>query len=174
MCSGQCRNLHSKGATKMTSSNLTAKDIMAARVITVKPDDDLFDVIDLLVRNKISGCPVVNDDGCYMGIFSERTSISLLVDAIERGTPTNRIEPFIDLDAATVSPDTDLWTIAQILMTTQYRRLPVLLGGKVVGLISRRDVLKAANALIQPVPAPHESGILYISSIRTRDEAPVS
>lgn len=158
----------------MTSSSLTANDIMSRRVITVKPGDDLFDVIDLLVRNKISGAPVVDDSGCYLGIFSERTSISLLVDAAQRGTPTNRIEGFIDSNAATVGRDTDLWTIAQILMTTQYRRLPVLEKGKVVGLISRRDVLKAANALIQPPQEPHESGILYISSIRTRAEAPVS
>ena len=157
----------------MTNSSLTARDIMSKRVMTVTPDQDLFDVINLFVRNKISGAPVVDARGQYLGVFSERTSISLLVDAAQRGTPTNRIESFVDSDAITVSPDTDLWTVAQILMTTHYRRLPVLENGRVVGLISRRDVLKAANELIQPVQV-HESSTLYFSLIREREDAPVS
>jgi CBS domain-containing protein len=163
-----------KGFESMLSTSLTARDIMVKKLITVGPDEDLFDVIDLLVRNKISGAPVVDETGRYLGIFSERTSISLLVDAAQRGTPTNRIEPFIDRDAITVTPETDLWTIAQILMTTHYRRLPVLQeDGKVVGLISRRDVLKAANAMLQPVE-PQESSFLFFSSVRERSQAPVA
>jgi len=155
----------------MTGSSIVARDIMSKRVITVTPDQDLFEVINLLVRNKISGAPVVDKNGRYLGIFSERSSISLLVDAVQRGTPTNRIEPFVDIDAVTVSPETDLWTIAQILMNTHYRRLPVLEHGKVVGVISRRDVLKAANELLDP-PVLHESSILYVSAIRASTEVP--
>lgn len=157
----------------MNVSALTANDLMSRRVITVSPEDDLFEVIDLFVRNKISGAPVVDQNGHYLGVFSERTSISLLVDAAQRGTPTNQIRGFIDQDAITVSRDTDFWTIAQILMSTHYRRLPVLENGKVVGLISRRDVLRAANGLLDR-GARYESGVLYISTIRERSEAPVT
>ncbi|MCA8996483.1 MAG: CBS domain-containing protein [Planctomycetaceae bacterium] len=159
----------------MTTSSVLARDIMISgrSVITITPDQDVFEVINLLVRNKISGAPVVDKSGKYLGIFSERSCISLMLDAAQRGTPTNRIEPFIDTEAITITPDTDLWTIAQILMNTAYRRLPVIKQGKVIGLVSRRDVLKAANKLLDP-QKPHESGILYVSAIREKSEAPVA
>lgn len=152
---------------------LTARDIMSTKVITVTPDQDLFDVIGLLVKHKISGAPVVDGAGQYLGIFSERSSISLLLDAIERGTPTNRIEPFIDKGGPTVTPETDLLTMAQMLRDTHYRRLAVLKQDRVVGIISRRDILRAVHALMaQPVIT--ESSTLYLSAVRSREEVSVS
>jgi len=157
----------------MLKPTLTARDIMTKRVITLRPDHDLFDVIDLFVRNKISGAPVVDRNGKYLGVFSERASISLLLDAAERGTPTNHIENFIDTEAATVDPHTGLLSIAQILMQTQYRRLPVVERGRVIGLISRRDVLRAAHGQMEPHKVT-ESGILYLSMLRETSEMPVA
>lgn len=156
----------------MVPSTKTARDIMTKRVITVTPDQDLFEVIGLLVKNKISGAPVVDRNGKYLGIFSEKSSISLLMDAFERGTPTNRIEGFVDADAATVTPDTGLLTIAHLFMSTHYRRVAVLENGRVIGLISRRDVLKAAHQFMEPIE-PGDSGILYFSSTKDRSEATV-
>jgi len=156
----------------MVPNSKTARDIMTKRVITVTPDQDLFEVIGLLVKNKISGAPVVDRNGKYLGVFSEKSSISLLMDAFERGTPTHRIEGFVDADAKTVTPDCGLLSIAQMFMSTHYRRVPVLENGKVIGLISRRDVLKAAHAFMEPVE-PGDSGILYFSSTRDRSEATI-
>lgn len=156
----------------MLPHSKTARDIMTRKVISVSPDQDLFEVIGLFVKNKISGAPVVDRNGCYLGVFSERSSISLLMDAVERGTPTNRIEGFIDKDAATLTPSTGFLTIAQMFMSTHYRRMPVLENGRVIGLISRRDVLKAAHSYMDPIE-PNDSGILYLSSTRTREQAPI-
>ncbi|MCA9079040.1 MAG: CBS domain-containing protein [Planctomycetaceae bacterium] len=156
----------------MPKNALTAQDIMTTKVISVTPDQDLFDVIGLFIKHKISGAPVVDRAGRYLGVFTERTSIKLLMDAMNHGTPTNRIEPFIDSDAVTVSADTDLLTIAQILQETQYRRLPVLKNGKVIGLISRRDVLQAAHKLME-LEQPQESTFLYLSLIHERSELTV-
>jgi CBS domain-containing protein len=145
---------------------------MSTRVICVTPDQDLFEVIGLLVKNKISGAPVVDRNGRYLGVFTERTSLALLLDAIDRGTPTNRIEAFIDSNAITVSPDTDLLTMAQILQNTHYRRLTVVQHGRVVGIISRRDILKAAHAMMR-TPEVTESTFLYLSAVTTREEVHV-
>lgn len=158
----------------MTRTTPTAADIMIRRVVTVNPHQDLFEVIGLLIKHQISGAPVVDKAGRYLGIFSERTSIGLLVDAVAHGTPTNSIESWIDADAPTVTPDTDLLTIAQILKESNYRRLPVLQHGKVVGLISRRDVLKAAHQLMELDRPARESTFLYLSQIRDRSSAPVA
>ena len=156
----------------MVHNSKTARDIMTKLVVTLTPDQDLLEVIGLLVKNKISGAPVVDRNGKYLGVFSEKSSISLLMDAAQRGTPTNHIEAFVDVDAATVSPDTGLLTIAQMFMSTEYRRLPVLEKGLVIGLISRRDILKAAHDLMEPIGSS-DSGILYLSSTRDRSAAPV-
>lgn len=156
----------------MARTSLVARDIMTTRVITLSPDQDLFEVIGLLVKHKISGAPVVDKHGRYLGIFSERSSISLLMEAVYEGTPTNRIEGFIDRDAPTISPDTDLLTIAQTLMHTHYRRLTVVQFGRVVGLVSRRDVLRAAHALAE-FTSPSDSAVLYLSVTRERNEAPI-
>jgi len=157
----------------LKQTSLTAADIMTKRVITLHPEDDLFEVMSLFVRNKISGAPVVDQNGKYLGVFTERTSIKLLIDAAQRGTPTNQIAKFVDSDAVTVSPHTGLLSIAQMLMTTEYRRLPVLDHGRVIGLISRRDVLKAAHASMEP-EVSHDSGILYLSSTRDRGDMPIT
>ena len=156
----------------MVTSAKTARDIMTKSVIKLTPDQDLFDVIGLLVKHKISGAPVVDRNDKYLGVFSEKSSISLLMDAAERGTPTTRIEGFIDTAAQTVGPDTGLWSIAQIFMTSNYRRLPVLENGRVIGLISRRDVLRAAHDLLEPFE-PSDSQVLYLSSTRDRSEGPI-
>lgn len=157
----------------MTRSTPTAADIMTTRVITLTPDQDLFDVIALFIKNKISGAPVLDRAGRYLGVFSERTSIQLLVDAVAHDMPTNSIGGMVDADAPTVSPETDLLTIAQILKDSSYRRLPVLHHGKLVGLISRRDVLRAAHQLMELEMPTRATTFLYLSLIHDRSELPM-
>ena len=151
-----------------------ARDIMTRRLVTLRPEMDVFDAIDLLLRNKISGAPVVDGDGSFIGVFSERCSISLLVAAAYDGAPTNRIAPFVDRDVSTLSPETDLLTIAERFLNTNQRRLPVLDGGRLVGQVSRRDVLKAAHALLDQTPSSDESSLLYLSGVIERKDAPIA
>ena len=68
--------------------------------------------------------------------------------------------------------DSDLLGIAQIFLNTNYRRLPVLREGKLIGQISRRDLLCAAHELLA-VPPERESSLLYLSALVERDEVPV-
>ncbi|MCA8992942.1 MAG: CBS domain-containing protein [Planctomycetaceae bacterium] len=157
----------------MTRNTPVAADIMTTRVITLTPDQDLFEAIGLLTQHQISGAPVVDRAGRYLGVFTERTSIQLLLNAVVHHTPTNTIEKWVDSEALTVSPDTDLLTIAQMLKESSYRRLPVLKNNKVVGLISRRDVLRAAHKLMELDQPERETTFLYLSLIRERSAAPV-
>lgn len=160
----------------MTSKPTLARDIMVTKLITLRPDMDVFDAIDRLLKHQISGAPVVDGSGGFVGVFSERCSISLLVAANYDGAPTNRIEPFVERDVATISPDTDLLTIAERFLNSNQRRLPVLDGGRLVGQVSRRDVLRAARKLLQqsPVPGPDESSLLYLSGVVERKDAPIA
>lgn len=149
-----------------------AKDIMVTRLVTLSPGLDVYDAIGMLLKHRISGAPVVDDDGRFLGVFSEKCCMSVLVKAAHDSMPTSRIDPFIDTEARTIDEDADLLTISQIFLNTVYRRLPVLRSGRLVGQISRRDVLKAAHDMIAVAPS-RDSDLLYLSSILDRNDAPI-
>ena len=151
---------------------MLARDIMVTRLVTLSPGVDVYDAIGLLLKHRISGAPVIDDAGRYLGVFSEKCCMSVLLTAAYDGMPTSRIDPFIDTDARTINEETDLLTIAQIFLNTESRRLPVLRSGRLVGQVSRRDVLKAAHEMIAVVPG-RDFDLLYLSSILDRHEAPI-
>lgn len=151
---------------------VVARDIMVRRLITFRPEMDLFDAIESLLKNRISGAPVVDDEGTYLGVFSERSSISLLLSAAYDGAPTNRIASFVDRDAETIHPETDLLTIAQTFLGTPYRRLPVVEDGRLLGQVSRRDLLRAANRLLD-MGQSEGSSVLYLSGLDDPTESSI-
>lgn len=150
----------------------TARDIMVTRLITLKPDMDVFHGIELLLKHRISGASVIDDEGKFLGVLSERCCMSVLVEGAYGQLPTTRIDAFMDRDVKTISEDTDLLAIAQIFRNAQTRRLPVLRDGKLVGQISRRDILRAAHQLMAVAPST-DSAILYLSSVNERSQAPI-
>lgn len=149
-----------------------AKDIMVTRLVTLSPGMDVYDAIGLLLKHKISAAPVVDSDGRYVGVFSEKCCMSVLVEAAYQNMPASQIDPFIDTEAHTTSEETDLLSLAQVFINTDSRRLPVLRSGRLVGQISRRDVLKAAHKMLAVSPEK-KSDLLYLSSIFDRNDAPI-
>ena len=123
---------------------IVAKEIMVTKLVTLSPDMDVFDAIGLLLKHRISGAPVIDSDWNLVGIFSEKDSMRVLLEAAYDQLPTTQLFAFMDTDVRTINEETDLLTIAQIFRTTPYRRLPVLRDDKLVGQVSRRDVLQAA------------------------------
>ena len=147
-----------------------AKDIMATKLVTVSPDMDVFQSIGYLLKHRISGAPVV-EQGKILGIISERYCMSVLIESTYEQLPTTEVRAFMDKDLGrTVSDDMDLLSIAQIFLDTHYRRLPVLHGGKLVGQISRRDVLRAAHTL-STVVQEREAALLYLHAQKHSDAA---
>lgn len=156
----------------MPVNPVVARDIMVTRLITLRPDMDVFEAIDVLIKNRISGAPVVSDSGEYVGVFSERCSISLLLAAAYDGVPTNKIDQFIDRDAPTITPETDLLSIAQAFLGTTSRRLPVLQGDHIIGQVSRRDLLRAAHRLLD-MGSSEGSSVLYLSGLNDPTESSI-
>ena len=154
--------------------NVVAKDIMVTKLVTLTPDMDALDAIKKLLHHRISGAPVVDAEGNYLGVFSEKTSMSFLIDLAYEQLPSNRVGAFMDTDQdRTIREDADLLTIAQIFLNTHYRRLPVVRDGKLVGQLSRRDVLRAALDLIGDPSQSQGSSVLYLSALVDRDDSPV-
>lgn len=153
---------------------VVARDFMVTRLITLAPDMDVFQGVRLLLKHRISGAPVVDREGRYLGSFSEKCSMHVLLDAAYDSLPTTNVGAFMDTEARTVGLETDLLAIAQVFLLTSARRLPVIDDeGFLRGQISRRDVLEAAFQQLDSVPA-RESSFLYLSAVTERSSAPVS
>jgi predicted transcriptional regulator len=149
-----------------------AHELMIAKVVTLSTKMDVFDAIGVLLKNKISGAPVVDAQGHYVGVFSERNCLSMLVNAAYEQLPTSELSAFVTKDARTIEESTDVLAIAQIFLSDNCRRLPVLRKGELVGQVSRRDVLKVIHAQVTQADSP-SSQLLYLSSLLSRDESPV-
>lgn len=154
--------------------SLVARDCMVSRLVTLRPQMDVFDAVRLLLRNRISGAPVVDPEGKFLGVFSERCCMHVLLDAAYEGLPTAEVGAFMDADAQTISVDTQLLSIAQLFLLSNYRRLPVIDNERhLLGQVSRRDVLSAAMKTINRQPA-RERSLLYLSALIERENAPVA
>ncbi|MFT5091340.1 MAG: CBS domain-containing protein [Planctomycetales bacterium] len=127
-----------------------AKDCMQTSLVTVSPDCDVFDAISKLLANRISGLPVVDHSGQFRGVFSERSAMRVLIDLTWNQMSRGPVSAWMDSDRArTVTEQTLLPELRGRFSETHYRRLPVLNHGRLVGQISRRDVLRAElNCLV--------------------------
>lgn len=154
---------------------LTARDFMVKKLVTLRPEMDVLNAVQLLLKNRISGAPVVDSSGHFLGVFSEKCSMHFLLDAAYDQLPSSSVDSFMDRDAQTIDPNAQLLSIAQVFLLTSYRRLPVLEDGRLIGQVSRRDVLHAALKLVKKSPPKaSDSTILYLSALKERNEAPVA
>jgi len=116
-----------------------AADIMTTNVITAKKNMVLTDVIALLLRWHISAMPVVDDEDRIVGIVSEIDLVNLTFDG-NAGDTT--VEEVMVTDIVSFSPDTELADLVQSFSKRHLRRVPIIDKGKVVGIVSRRDILR--------------------------------
>ena len=130
---------------------LKAKDIMTKHVISVSEDTPIFEAVELLATNKVTGIPVVNDDLALVGILSEQDILRLFhTHEEERDKPVGDFmtQPAIYFDENEFLPE-----VCDCLINNPFRRVPVTSKGKVVGIISRRDLIKHILQLKEETPA---------------------
>lgn len=126
-----------------------AQDFMAKRLVTLRAGMPALDAIALLLRNRISGAPVVDpSSGRFLGVFSEKFSMDVLLGLAYDQLPAAPVDAFMNTDFERVIDGSEpLLEIAQRFLDTPYRRLPVVRDETLVGQVSRRDVLAAEHHL---------------------------
>lgn len=123
----------------------TARDIMTSDVVTIGPEATVQEAIDLLIREEISGLPVVDTDGELIGIVTE---FALLAIAYDEGVRREKVFKHMTRELITVGPDDPIRTVADLCLCHRVRRLPVVSAGRLIGLIARRDVLEGVYKAI--------------------------
>ena len=131
----------------MTNKSVLVKDYMARTIVTFKPDTDVLEAIHVLVKNRIAGAPVVDDEGNLIGMLSEYDCMKVALDAGYHGNWGGPVRDFMNVGAQTVDADMSIVDLAQVFIKKKLRRFPVMQGTHLVGQISRRDVLRALEVI---------------------------
>jgi len=149
MFSEQCCMVTLTEAARVSDvQNVRAKHLMSTGLLTFAPDTDACDATKQLIHHRVSGAPVVDAAGCYLGSFSEKTCMRMLLDAIYEQRPVGAVAAHMDRSSERlIDEDTDFNTLVEIFLKTVLRRLPVIQDGVLIGQVSRRDVLQSAQVL---------------------------
>ena len=131
---------------------MTARDCMTRDVQSVRPDDDVLSAVRVLVEHKISGAPVIDNIGNLLGVITEKDCMAIALNAGYHGELGGKVSDYMSANVVTVDADTPVIEIAEHFATKNFRRLPVLESGRVVGVVSRRDVLWLLEQRWQPDP----------------------
>jgi len=123
------------------------KDYMSRPVVTVNPDMDILEAMKVLLERRISGAPVVDRLGNLVGMLSEKDCMRVALDAGYHGQWGGRVAEYMHPEVETVDADASIFDLASRFLRREYRRYPVIKDNRLVGQISRRDVLQALTAL---------------------------
>jgi CBS domain-containing protein len=139
-----------KGVWQMSVDMPTAADLMSRTVVSLRPDMTLAEAIRILVRYEISGAPVVDGDERLVGLLSEHDCLRVTASGdytaedLALGDP---VATHMSRPAYVVESHIGIYSIAHIFLVHRIRRLPVVDGDRLVGLIARRDVLRGLLAM---------------------------
>lgn len=123
------------------------KDYMSGQLVTFAPDTDVLDVIQELLRHRIAGAPIVDDHGQLVGMISEFDCMQVVLTAAYHSEPGGPVSALMVTDVETVDADMNIIDLAELFIATRFRRFPVLMDNRLVGQISRRDVLRALGEI---------------------------
>ena len=138
-----------KNQTTTTQRALKVKDYMTTNLITFKPHEKIHTVVEAIIKNKISGGPVVNDKNELVGIISEGDCLKQLSESRYYNMPLEEdlVEKRMIRNVETIDGNMDIFDAANKFLNSKRRRFPIVENGRLVGQISQKDILKAALQL---------------------------
>lgn len=127
---------------------LTARAIMTEDVVTISPEAPIQEAIETLLKQEFSGLPVVDARGNLVGIVTEFALLGLVYDDRIR---KDAVSKHMTTELLTVEAADPLSKVADLCIVHRVRRVPVMDQGRLVGLVARRDVLRALYEAKAPV-----------------------
>lgn len=126
---------------------LNAANIMTKKLITFTPETQVLNAIDTLISYRISGAPVLDDEGNLVGMLSEIDCMETFVQSAYHNEIGGLVKDFMSTEVKSISSSMGIVDLAEYFLETHFRRLPVVDNGKLVGQVSRRDVLRTIQKL---------------------------
>jgi CBS domain-containing protein len=129
---------------------LTARELMATNLLVFRPEQPILEAIEQLIKKQVSGAPVVDDEGVLVGVLSELDCLRMLASDefyLEQHEEGASVRQFMTSGGRTIPPDLGIYAISHYFLTSPIRRLPVVEHGKLIGQVSRRDVLRGMEEM---------------------------
>jgi len=140
----------SEGKVGTNSNYEPVTKYMTTDLITFNPETDIIQAIDSMIEHQISGAPVLNENKELVGMISEKDCITVIIDSVYHNQPitTGKVSKYMTTNIKTVSVEADVVDVASEFLKKNYKRFPVIdEKGRLVGQISRRDILRAVKAM---------------------------
>lgn len=137
------------GEANVEAEKITVKDCMSQSMILFKKDQSIIEVVDMLIKFRVSGGPVVDDQKRVIGVISEGDCVKQISESRYYNMPMEdtTVERYMSKEVETISPDLNLFDAANLFLRSKRRRFPVVEHGKIIGIVSQKDILRTALML---------------------------
>lgn len=126
--------------------SVTLRDYMLPRPVTIGPDASVLEAMELITDNRISGLCVVDAGSHLLGVLSELDCLRAILNSTYNKTRIGLVRDYmVSENLAVVHPDDDIVDVAQGMLTSNQRRRPVVEGGRLIGQITCRQLLRAVS-----------------------------
>lgn len=177
---------------------MKAKDVMTRRIVSIAPDATVLQAARLMLQHHISGLPVVDASGTLVGILSEGDFLRRRETATERRRSRwleflmgpgkiaaeythshgEKVSEVMTDEARTVDEDTDLEAVVELMERHRIKRVPVMRGGKMTGILTRSNLMHAMVSMARSEPAAPKGDAdireRLLSEIQAQDWAPAA
>ncbi|MFY0627333.1 MAG: CBS domain-containing protein [Reichenbachiella sp.] len=134
----------------LTNQPISVSDYMSSRLITFHPDQSISEVVETLLKKRISGAPVVNDRKELVGVISEGDCLKEIVKGKYLNYPMldGTVKDHMAKNVKYIMPDVSIFEAAKMFLNLKIRRFPVLdTNMKLIGQISQKDIMRAVNSI---------------------------
>lgn len=125
--------------------SMRASDYMQIESLVVTPETDLFDAIQLILTHKVSGIAVVNDQNEPVGMLSELDCLRAVLKGVYHQEVGGTVGEYMTSPCDTIDPAEDIIAVAQDMLDNKRRRRPVERNGKMIGVVTCRQILHAVK-----------------------------
>ncbi len=131
---------------KVTPSKLTVSDIMTSQLVIFTPEQSIHEVMRAFIKHRISGGPVVDESGKLVGVISEADCMKEISDSRYFNLPIldKSVAHFMTKEVDTIDANTSVFDAASLFSKSSRRRYPVMENNRLVGQVSRKDIIIAA------------------------------
>ena len=124
----------------------TVREIMDKFVDTLSPDTDIWEAVDFLLEKRVTGALVADAKGKLVGILTESDCLKLLtLGGPDHEAPKGKVRDFMTAKVESIPPSMDIYYVAGLFLNRNFRRLPVVEDGRIVGAVTQFDILRAVQ-----------------------------
>jgi CBS domain-containing protein len=137
------------GDVNQKAEKITVRDCMTKNMILFTKDQSVIEVIEKLIKHRISGGPVVDKDHQVIGVISEGDCIKQISESRYYNMPMEdtTIERYMSKNVDSISPEINLFDAANLFLKSKRRRFPVVEHNKIIGVVSQKDILRTCLLL---------------------------